>query len=376
MSKEKQMFRLPEHYWEAHSRDNDFIKRVVSRYGERAHEFLDDVLHWGKHINANEPELLNYISKPEGIVLLDEWMKRMDYTPMREEWQQKSSTEKEDFLRFFYDRAQKIVTLSKKIDDVSQDINSLYFSQKYKEALQIIRPLIDDYEKLNYFEETDTTRYFEFENFVEEILWNNLEDPSKKTRISFLPAGYLYHWYGILLKAIDQRKEARSALETAYRWNPASAKIIFNLTETLSMNELDEFLRLLRCAHEYCYSRMDLAKCYRGFANAFIGKKEFKDALCCYKIGRYYDKSKDYMRVELAEIAQYLGGDIPDVDIEDVIESSEHYNYPIGVNRKILTIAGYCEEDYRKHGNKKIAELFASIMVDFFGKGTKGPVVN
>ena len=96
MNDQNQTFKLPENSWEFNQGENSFFDRAYRVWKNVIPQvFIDDVLEWSKYINSNEPELLNYVSKPEGLLLLDEWFKRMDCTPMREEWMKKSSEAKE-----------------------------------------------------------------------------------------------------------------------------------------------------------------------------------------------------------------------------------------------------------------------------------------
>ena len=72
------------------------------------------------------------------------------------------------------------------------------------------------------------------------------------------------------------------------------------------------------------------------------------------------------MRSELSEIADALGGKIPEVTIDDILRSSEYYDYSIGVNREIFHTASYYGNKFSKEGDKESAKEFYSILNEFF----------
>lgn len=366
MDNQNRTIRLPENYEELYQGEDNFYERALKFCRNDLSGFLDDVLHWSKHINAKEPELLHYVSKSEGLLLLNEWFKRMDCASMRDEWMEKSSAEKNFFLELFYVRTKKLIDLSKRIEIFSTQSITLFQECRYRDALQLIKPLVEDFERLDYIKETDNVEYFNFETIVQVHLWQNLMDCRKQTRHSYLLVTYLYYCYGWLLYKCELYQDARIALETAYKWDPISSTTVFKLAETFPDNDIDYFYRLLKQTHAYCYTKNDIAECYRGFAFVFIGKHAYRDALCCYKIGRCYSKDPYYMRSELSKIEQAYNGNIPDISIEDILESSKNNDYPIGVNRKIFHIAVHCRNEFLKHGDKKNADIFSSILNEFF----------
>ena len=367
MKDQMQIFKLPETPEEFYQGENSFLDRARRVWKEVIPQvFLDDVLRWSRYINAYEPELLNYVSKPEGLLLLDEWFKRMDYTPMREEWLEKSSEAKGLFLEFFYDRTKKILELSQRIEDFKKGADALYQESRYHEALQLIKPIVADYEALDYFKETDNVEYFNFENAVQKFLWQSYDGRTKQIGYSFLNVRFIYYSYGWLSIKCNFWNDARRALEKAYKWDPVAVKNIFKLLETYSLDELDSFFELLKFAYKFCYTKEDLAECYRGFAHVFIQKQKYKDALCCYKIGCGYNNRPNYMHSELSEIADALGGKIPEVTIDDILRSSEYYDYSIGVNREIFHTATYYGKKFSDAGDKEGAKEFYSILIEFF----------
>lgn len=381
MSNQTQNFVLPDLDDDAQKCKGSFFYQAYNLLKKDWEDFVADVVYWREYVNANEPELLRYVAKPEGIMLWVEWVKRMDCKQLREEWMGKSSAAKELFLEIFYERTKKIMDLSKRIENFESKAHELYENRHYQEALQLVKPIIADIETLDYFKETEHFEFYDFENIIQERLWRNFEGRTKEIRCAYLPVGYIYRCYGWLLFQCGLKKDAREAFETACKWNPISVRTIFKLAELFSSEEIDLFYDRLQYIHKYCYTKRDLAECYRGFAYVFTRKQKYKDALCCYKIGRCYTNSPDYMRSELSEIALALDGNVPDVTIEDILKSSEYHNYPVGVNREIFQIATYYGNEYSKQGDKESASEFYSIMIEFFDnqddkKAEYGQIVN
>ena len=366
MTNHNQTFMLPDIFDVEQQNEGGFYNQAYKLLKSEWWCFLQDVRSWREYINAKEPELLRYVAKSDGVMLLVEWLKRMDCTQLREEWMEKSPAAKELFLGYFYERIKKIMDLFKRIKDFEPKAGILYQECRYHDALELVKPIIADIETLDYSKETDSIEYYNFENIVQERLWRNFEGRSKEIRCAYLPVGYIYRCYGWLLFQCGFKKDARSAFETACKWNPISVKTFFKLAELFSEDELDCFYDRLQYLHKYCYTKKDLAECYRGFAYVFMKKGKYMDALCCYKIGHCYNNSPDYMRSELSEIAETLAGDVPDVPIEDILKSSEYYNYPVGVNHEIFNIATYYGNECLKKEDKESARQYFAIMNEFF----------
>lgn len=81
---------------------NDFYDRAVEEIGEDADQFVQDTLRYSKYVNAAEPELLQMSQRPKGLLLLKEWMRRMDQPKLREEWLNMIPAEKQQVLMKFY----------------------------------------------------------------------------------------------------------------------------------------------------------------------------------------------------------------------------------------------------------------------------------
>lgn len=206
MDDQKQMFILPDIFDVEQQSEGGFYNQAFKLLKSEWSSFIQDVRHLREYINANEPELLQYVAKPEGVMLLVEWLKRMDCTQLREEWKEKSPAAKGLFLEYFYERTKKILDLSKRIDDFEPKAEVLYETRQYQEALQLVKPIIDDVETLDYFKETDNIEYYNFENIVQERMWRDFEGHKKEVRCSYLHVGYIYRCYAwLFINAVKKR---------------------------------------------------------------------------------------------------------------------------------------------------------------------------
>lgn len=91
---------------------NDFYDRAVEEIGEGTEDFVQNTLRYSRYVNAAEPELQKIMARPKGLVVLKEWMRRMDVPHLREEWLQMLPSEKEATLLRFYQQITQGATKS------------------------------------------------------------------------------------------------------------------------------------------------------------------------------------------------------------------------------------------------------------------------
>lgn len=85
---------------EAH---NDFADRAYEIFDDETYnKFMNDTSRYAKYVNANEPELLSYMDRPYGMILLREWYRRMDMEQGRNEWLRFTQYEKGKALNKLY----------------------------------------------------------------------------------------------------------------------------------------------------------------------------------------------------------------------------------------------------------------------------------
>lgn len=79
-------------------------------YGDNAGLFLQLSDKYGEYINTQEPEVCDYIGTKHGMLLLGEWMKRMEVPQYRAEWQQMPKFQKGQVLARFYEQIEQLTS--------------------------------------------------------------------------------------------------------------------------------------------------------------------------------------------------------------------------------------------------------------------------
>lgn len=83
-------------------------QEAVSVFGDEAPIFLELTDKYADYINANEPQLLDYMGTTYGLILMAEWVKRMEVPQYRLEWQGFPSYKKAQVLGRFYEEIEKL----------------------------------------------------------------------------------------------------------------------------------------------------------------------------------------------------------------------------------------------------------------------------
>ncbi|WP_290733646.1 MULTISPECIES: hypothetical protein [unclassified Fibrobacter] len=86
-----------------------FYERAKEWFGDDVDKFMQDVYRYADYINSNEPLLLLYVQLPFGIILLHEWMKRMDNSELSKLWSEMNEKQKDGVLCNFYHQIHQTV---------------------------------------------------------------------------------------------------------------------------------------------------------------------------------------------------------------------------------------------------------------------------
>lgn len=86
----------------ADDRWSDFSDRAYNELGDKAQALLEQSDRYADYINANEPDLVNYINRPNGMLLYKAWCDRMDQPQLRNEWLGMTRFERGRVLDNFY----------------------------------------------------------------------------------------------------------------------------------------------------------------------------------------------------------------------------------------------------------------------------------
>lgn len=91
----------------------EFAARAEQWFGDETEQFMSDTYRYAQYVNNNEPDLLRYVQREYGPILLHEWYKRMDNPALRQQWLGMTAYEKGSVLNNFYNQIAQIVEQSK-----------------------------------------------------------------------------------------------------------------------------------------------------------------------------------------------------------------------------------------------------------------------
>ena len=81
---------------------SDFSERAYSELGDQAPQLLEQSERYADYVNAREPDLVQYVNRPNGMRLYKAWCDRMDQPELRRQWLEMTRFEKNRVLDNFY----------------------------------------------------------------------------------------------------------------------------------------------------------------------------------------------------------------------------------------------------------------------------------
>lgn len=86
----------------ADDRWSDFSERAYAELGDSAQQLLEQSDRYADYVNAREPDLVQYVNRPNGMRLYKAWCDRMDQPELRRQWLEMTRFEKNRVLDNFY----------------------------------------------------------------------------------------------------------------------------------------------------------------------------------------------------------------------------------------------------------------------------------
>lgn len=208
-------------------------------------------------------------------------------------------------------------------------------SQKFEEAAAIYRELIGMSDNLP----APGERKFAFTHPFEEIVYRlNFEESGKIERISALPF-MIYYELGISLFESKKYDEAKEAYEKASRLNPVSPLPHYEIVQIAKIKDDKTLAReTLLKAHHYLFTRPQLARFYREFAQLSISEGAYDLAATLAYISMDYEDSPK-ARAQLNALAKHKGTDLSRPKTEVAKSRLEAAGIPIGPHMPIVDSA-------------------------------------
>lgn len=259
---------------------------------------------------------------------------------------------------FLEDTACDKVTLQLAIDCLSKN--------NTETARELLKGLSERADTITIFSEDGKSRYFDFNEPFEEVLYKYRNPDHKEVRYVGWMFLDVYYLYGSLLLKEKRYEEAAEALQKALSWNPAHAGTYFELAEIEKARDgMEEFLSLTQKASDFSFTKENVARCLRNYGYYFVEKEEWEAAKACYSLSLLYDAKAENAKKELSAIRKKGKGWEKDFSGEELRALSEQYGFPMGVQISMPGIATTLGTREYEAGNYLQAEYFLGI-VDAF----------
>ena len=254
---------------------------------------------------------------------------------------------------------------------VIDEIKSHIYKQEYDKALK----MLEDYEKEitsnSFYEEDAVSLYFQFDEFMQEILYRYHYKPTKAVReAKGIPYCEAYMIYGSLLVELKCPEEARTMLKKGLRWNPVNFDMTMEYIETYMLEgDLDKAFELTVEAFRIAIHPAQLAGCYRNLGFIFAGKKLYPEAAACYIISDQYEKDSKQTQDRLNHIQQ-VTGETFNPTMQDLETYSRKYGFPIGADPDLVGLAYNYGKNFLEQKEYAGAKYCLDIAYEFTGDET------
>ena len=222
------------------------------------------------------------------------------------------------------------------IDEIKLSISN----KEYDKALKLLEDCEKKITGIGFYEDDKISQYFQFDEFMQEILYRYRNKPEKAIREARgIPYCEVYMIYGSLLVELKKFEEARTMLKKGLRWNPLNFDITMEYIETFKMEgNIDKVFELTVEAFKIAIHPAQIARCYRNLGYTFTEKRLYPEAVACYTMSNSYEKDVKQTQDEYFYIQQITGKSY-NPSMEDFKEYSEKYGFPNGANEEVLGLA-------------------------------------
>ena len=396
-------------------RFKDFVTKILGK--EDAKVFAENNAIWEEKIEKDEPELENFVLKAIefdnaacAVILMDDWMKRMNHAEDYEKWTKNTPQIKKRILddvyfqikAFFFQSNIKKYGGRKGVSERLLECSKELRKDNYEKMRALSRSLLEVLD-CNPFVSNDLFRYVSIMDRMEHsIYWRRKKPLNSRVKNinSICPVEYILLTNGIAAFEMKEYPEAERFLKELLKWNPVSIHGLWYLSNVyLEQKRWKECLSMIVRGLECAYRPSHLKNFYNTLIGYFYDRNLNKDALCCNylkmqyvssdkhrsDIGRdfqFFSKSDEWMKKRMRKICgnyirpqtasfdeQRKNDDCKtnkriNVSIEDIYESSKKHEYPLGVNQDVIELAKTCHKVAVRAENESDIEYFATILDD------------
>lgn len=264
------------------------------------------------------------------------------------------------------------------IDSALDEMHFAVYKKDYQRALDIVEALVQKADENPMFKDDAVSAYFNFNEFFEEIIYIQVNQPKKDIRKAEFPFASIYLNHGSLLVELERFEEANNTLKKALKWNPVNMGIRNEYMETLKrMGRLEEYFEMTVESFKYAFRSKDIGRCYRNLGWYFVEKKMYKEAIGVYIMSTHYDRDSNTAQGELYYIQQ-MDASAKEPTIDELNAIAEKNGFPMGpdktvlqtayaygkhfMDKKMIDATRYCFEIlYDLTGDEEIKELLEKI---------------
>jgi tetratricopeptide (TPR) repeat protein len=254
---------------------------------------------------------------------------------------------------------------SARIDDSLNQAEQLIFKKDFDKALKVIEDLIFELDENQPYRDDEVSEYYNFEEYFEEVLFKELNNPEKELRRVPVPYTRIYNMYGYILYELDKFDEAKKCLEIGLGWNPVSFKLMAEYCEILKIkDDMENFFKLTLNAFKIAFRPQNVARCFRNLGYYFAGKELYSEAKVAYIMSLQFERDSEQALKELYYVDEKTNHQLEKPPIEKVKVYSEEYGFPIGADLDVLNLAFEKGKEGLEKRNPGLARYFFTILYD------------
>lgn len=255
------------------------------------------------------------------------------------------------------------------ISAVLDEVRFNIFKKNFDKALELMENLVEKTENNPMYQNDSVTEYFSFASVFEFFMYIQRYKTDKEIKWIEYPYSSIYLQYGSLLIDLKRYEEANQILEKAVRWNPMSAKIMYEYAETFKIiGQFDKFIEMTKKGFSVAYTKNEVARGYRNWGYYFVEMKKYQAAIGCYLLSLQYEKDNKNAQSELYYIHQLTNGTIKQPTLEELETIAEIEGFSMEVDRDVLGIAyaygKHFIEDGELEGAKAMFEIVYELTDD------------
>lgn len=252
-----------------------------------------------------------------------------------------------------------------RIDDSLNQAEQFLFKKDFNKALKLLEDLIFELDENQPYRDDEVSEYYNFEEYFEEVLFKELNNPEKEIRRVPVPYTRIYNMYGYTLYELDKFDEAKKCLEIGLGWNPVSFKLMSEYIEILKIKgDLENFFKLTINSFKIAFRPQNVARCFRNLGYYFAEKELYSEAKAAYIMSLQFERDSEQALKELYYVDEKTNHKLEKPPIEKFKEYSEQYGFPIGADLNVLNLAYQCGIKSLENKNPDGARYFFSILYD------------